>query len=365
MAADLQKIIRFAFENGASDVHLQAAALPMMRISGQMRSAKADLLTDEQMLEFLTTIIPESMKGDIDAAIVQGLDFSYTIPDLCRFRCSAYRHLGKFGITMRIIRSEIPSIENLHLPKVVGEIALARRGLTLMTGTTGSGKTTTLAAMIDLINKTYQTKIITVEDPIEFVHTNQKALISQLEVGLDTPSFSHALRQALRQDPDVILVGELRDVDSLRMALQAADTGHQVFSTVHSATASQTIERIIAMFPPAEHKLLLSQLAGTLEAIISQRLLTTLEHGRRPAVEILRGNPVSEKLILENRLAELSDYIETGETGMQSFDQHILKMYQDNLISGTEAMRWASRPEALAMAMRGIKTMDTRGMSAQ
>lgn len=330
-----------------------------------MRSAKADLLTDEQMLEFLTTIIPESMKGDIDAAIVQGLDFSYTIPDLCRFRCSAYRHLGKFGITMRIIRSEIPSIENLHLPKVVGEIALARRGLTLMTGTTGSGKTTTLAAMIDLINKTYQTKIITVEDPIEFVHTNQKALISQLEVGLDTPSFSHALRQALRQDPDVILVGELRDVDSLRMALQAADTGHQVFSTVHSATASQTIERIIAMFPPAEHKLLLSQLAGTLEAIISQRLLTTLEHGRRPAVEILRGNPVSEKLILENRLTELSDYIETGETGMQSFDQHILKMYQDNLISGTEAMRWASRPEALAMAMRGIKTMDTRGMSAQ
>ncbi len=365
MGMDLQKIIRFAFENGASDVHLQAAAPPMMRISGKMRSAKADPLTDEQMLEFIAAIAPESMKGNIDAAIIQGLDFSYTIPELCRFRCSAYRHLGKFGITMRIIRSEIPSIEDLHLPKVVHDIALARRGLTLMTGTTGSGKTTTLAAMIDLINKTYQTKIITVEDPIEFVHANHKALISQLEVGLDTPSFSHALRQSLRQDPDVILVGELRDVDSLRMALQAADTGHQVFSTVHSATASQTIERIIAMFPPAEHKLLLSQLAGTLEAIISQRLLTTLEHGRRPAVEILRGNPVSEKLILENRLSELSDYIETGESGMQSFDQHILKMYQDNLISGTEAMRWASRPEALAMAMRGIKTMGTRGMSTQ
>ena len=362
MGIDLQKLLQFAADKGASDVHLQALAAPMVRISGQMRSLKDDeILTKEQTLDFIASIAPKSLKDDLETAIVQGLDFSYAIPDLCRFRCSAYRHLGQPGIVMRIIGSEIPSIEALHLPKVIHDIALSRRGLTLLTGTTGSGKSTTLAAMIDLINSTYQTKIITVEDPIEYVHTNKKALISQLEVGLDTPSFSHAMRQSLRQDPDVILVGELRDVESLRIALQAADTGHQVFSTVHSSNATQTVERIIAMFPPAEHKLLLSQLAGSIEAIISQRLLTTIKDERRPAVEILRGTPVAEKFILENRLLELADYVETGEAGMQSFDQHILKLCQEGVISGTEAMRCSSRPEALAMAMRGIKTSNIRG----
>jgi twitching motility protein PilT len=210
--------------------------------------------------------------------------------------------------------------------------------------------------MIDLINSTYRSKIITIEDPIEYVYSNKKALISQLEVGVDTPSYAQALRQALRQDPDVILVGELRDVDSLRTALHASDTGHQVFSTVHSTDAPQTIERIIAMFPPAEHKLLLSQLAGSIEAIISQRLLTTLKGGRRPAVEILRGSGVTEKFIMENNLEEVRSYMEKGESGMQSFDQHILQIYrEEGVISGTEAMRWSSSPEALAMAMRGIK----------
>jgi twitching motility protein PilT len=325
-----------------------------------MRSVNADLMSEEDLLAFIASIAPKG-RPDLPATFVQGLDFSYEIPELTRFRCSAFRNLGKPGIVLRVIRLKIPSIDNLHLPKVVSDIALSRRGLTLVTGTTGSGKSTTLAAMIDLINQTQQVKIITVEDPIEYVHGNKKALISQLEVGLDTPSFSHALRQALRQNPDVILVGELRDVESLRMALQAADTGHQVFSTVHSATAAQTIDRIIAMFPPAEHKLLLMQLAGSLEAIISQRLVATLKEGLRPAVEILRGSAVAQKFIVENRLAELSDYIERGEAGMQSFDQHILRMYQEELISGTEAMRWATRPETLAMAMRGIKNTNLRG----
>ena len=258
-------------------------------------------------------------------------------------------------MVMRIIRTKIPSIEELNLPKVVRDIALARRGLTLLTGTTGSGKSTTLAAMIDLINHTHRTKIITIEDPIEYLHTTEKALISQLEVGTDTPTFDQALRQALRQDPDVILIGELRDVDTLRIALRAADTGHQVFSTVHSANAPQTIERIIAMFPPAEHKLLLQQLAGSIEAIISQRLVRTLQGGRRPAVEILRGSPVTEKFILENKVHELGEYVQSGESGMQSFNDHLLVMYRAQIISGTEALRWASNAEALAMGMRGIK----------
>jgi twitching motility protein PilT len=279
------------------------------------------------------------------------------IPDVSRFRCSAYRHLGSFGIVMRLIRTTIPPFESLNLPKVIHDVAMSQRGLTLLTGTTGSGKSTTLAAMIDLINTAHRTKIITIEDPVEYIHTNKKALISQLEVGSDTISFEQALRQALRQDPDVILVGELRDVETLRMALRAADTGHQVFSTVHSANAAQTIERIIAMFPPAEHKLLLSQLAGSVEAIISQRLLATHKGGRRPAIEVLRGSAVTEKFIMESRLAELGDYIETGESGMQSFDQHLVEMYQADIISGTEALRWATNPEGLAMAMRGIKSV--------
>ena len=212
MAIDLQKLLQFAVENDASDVHLQALAAPMIRIAGQMRAVNAEPLTEEEVRGFIASIGPEGLEGDLDTAIVQGLDFSYEIAGLSRFRCSGYRHLGKAGISMRIIRFQIPSIEDLHLPKVINDIALSRRGLTLLTGTTGSGKSTTLAAMIDLINKTYRSKIITVEDPIEYIHTNQTALISQLEVGLDTPSFLQALRQALRQDPDVILVGELRDV---------------------------------------------------------------------------------------------------------------------------------------------------------
>ena len=351
---DFQELFRYAAENDASDVHIQADAPPMLRISGQVRAVKTDPLTPEEALNLVASIAPARFQDGLAEAIVPGLDFSYVIEGLCRFRCSAYSHMGKVGLVMRVVKSKIPSIAELHLPEAVHDIALSQRGLTLLTGTTGSGKSTTLATMIDLLNENFMSKIITIEDPIEFTHENKKALISQLEVGTDTPSFERALRQALRQDPDVILVGELRDVETLRMALRAADTGHQVFSTVHSANAPQTVERIIAMFPPAERTLMLSQLAGSIEAIISQRLVVTLEGGRRPAVEILRGSAVTERYIIENRIEELSDYVATGESGMQSFDDDLLKMYEAQIISGKEALRSASNPEALAMGMRGI-----------
>src|SRR5213078_3798463 len=256
--------------------------------------------------------------------------------------CSAYSHLSTAGIVMRIIKSRIPTIAELHLPGVIGEIALAHRGLTLVTGTTGSGKSTTLAAMLDLINQTRSCKIITIEDPVEYLYTPNRAIIAQLEVGTDTPSFDQALRQSLRQDPDVVLVGELRDMDTLRIALRAADTGHQVFSTVHSASAPQTIERIIAMFPPNEHKLLLTQLAGNLEAIISQRLVICRDGSRRPATEILRGGPVPSKAILEGRALELGDYIKGAGNGQQTFDQDLLSLYRQELITHGEAMRNAT-----------------------
>ncbi|MAE64420.1 MAG: twitching motility protein PilT [Phycisphaeraceae bacterium] len=352
---ELSDLLRYAVDNDASDVHVQAGAPPMLRFAGQIRAVKADPLTPEQARQFIESLLPPKLQDNVDESIVEGLDFSYLIEGVSRFRCSAYSHMGRSGVVMRIIKSAIPSIEDLNLPRVVHDIALSQRGLTLLTGTTGSGKSTTLAAMIELINQTYRSKVLTIEDPIEFTYENQKALICQLEVGADTPSFDQALRQALRQDPDVILVGELRDVETLRMALRATDTGHQVFSTVHSANAPQTIERIIAMFPPVERQLMLQQLASSIEAIISQRLVTTNAGGRRPAVEILRASAVTEKCILENRLDQLNEYIETGESNMQSFDQHLLAMYRDEIISGTEALRWSTNPEALAMNMRGIR----------
>jgi twitching motility protein PilT len=328
----------------------------MFRIAGEPRFAEGRPLTSDETLAGIASIAPQLARANLKEAIVQGLDFSYAIEGVARFRCSAYSHLGTAAIVIRVINTKIPTIEQLNLPEVTRDIALSERGLTLLTGTTGSGKSTTLAAMIDLINSNLRNKIITIEDPVEYVHTNKKSVIAQLEVGSDTTSFDQALRQALRQDPDVILVGELRDVETLRIALRAADTGHQVFSTVHSATAPQTIERIIAMFPPAEHKLLLSQLAGSIEAIISQRLVPTKDGKRRPALEILRGGGVTQKLVLENRLAELNDYIATNDLGMQTFDQHLLKMYNDKVISGTEALRQATNPGQLAMGLRGIGT---------
>lgn len=352
---EFNELLRFAVESKASDLHLQAGSPPMLRIEGQTRFLESEPLSAEQARGFVLSILPPSMQQDADRAILHGIDFSYHAPGISRFRCSAHSQLGRYGIVLRVINAKILSFDELALPPVVQEVALSQRGLTLVTGTTGCGKSTTLAAMIDLINQKYRSKIITIEDPIEFIHSNKKSMISQLEVGTDTTSFDQALRQALRQDPDVILVGELRDVETLRMALRAADTGHQVFSTLHSQNAAQAIERIIAMFPKAEHDILLSQLADSIEAIISQRLVMTSSGKRRAAVEVLRGSPVTEKFIFENRLNELLTYIETGESGMQSFDQHLLRMYNEKVITGTEALRWATNPEALAMAFRGIR----------
>jgi twitching motility protein PilT len=353
---DFEKLLRFAVEQNASDIHIQAGLKPIVRLGGIIRLTDAPPVTDEQVRAFIGNMAPARFRTNLDDRIVAGLDFSYALAGASRFRCSAYQHLGVAGITMRIIRSRIPSIAELHLPPVIADIAQAHRGLTLLTGTTGSGKSTTLAAMIDLINQSKPTKIITIEDPVEYIHTPKQALIAQLEVGSDTPSFEQALRQSLRQDPDVVLVGELRDMDTLRIALRAADTGHQVFSTVHSASAPQTIERIVAMFPPAEHKLLLTQLAGNLEAIISQRLVICRDGTRRPATEVLRGGPVPTKYILEGRALELGDYIKTAGNGQQNFDQDLLTLHRQELISTAEALRNATNREQLTMALRGISS---------
>ncbi len=352
---DLSEILRFAVANGASDIHIQAGAVPMVRIAGLMRALDLPVVSPEETRKAIAGLLPARKGSDLAGAMVQGIDFSHEAEGISRFRCNAYSQMGEPGLVMRVISPVPRSIASLNLPDVIEDIALEQRGLILMAGTSGSGKSTTLAAMIDLINHTYRKKIVAIEDPIEYLHENDKSLISQLEVGHDTPSFGQGLRQALRQDPDVILVGELRDVETLRIVLMAAATGHQVFTTVHSASSAQTIERIIAAFPPAEHKLLLSQLAGAVEAIIAQRLVTAKEGGLLPAVEILRGTAVTEKFIMENKLSGLSDYIAQGELGMQSFDQHLLDMYNEEKISGTQSMRFSTNAEAMSLAMRGIR----------
>jgi len=351
---DFTVLMKFANEREASDIHLQAGLSPKLRIQGVLHTVDQPPLSDEEIRQFVASIAPVRMRDNLDDRMITGIDFSYAAPGICRFRCSGYRALGISGISLRLIRGRIPAIAELHLPSVVNEIGLSGRGLTLVTGTTGSGKSTTLAAMIELINQTRATKIISIEDPVEYLHTPKLSLIAQLEVGMDTPNFEQALRQALRQDPDVVLVGELRDMDTLRIALRAADTGHQVFSTVHSASAPQTIERIIAMFPPSEQKLLLTQLAGNLEAIISQRLVIARDGKRRPAVEILRGGPVTQKYILDGKAMELGDFIKGGGSGQQTFDQDLVAMFRQELISHTEAVRNATNREAIEMAMRGI-----------
>ncbi|HRK32387.1 MAG TPA: PilT/PilU family type 4a pilus ATPase [Tepidisphaeraceae bacterium] len=351
---DLQGLLKFGVDNSASDIHIQAGLPPRVRIGGVMRAVTLPPPDDDTVRKFIASLAPPRMQEDLDQRLIDGMDFSHSGPGGERFRCSGYQHLGLAGLAMRVVKGKIPTISELNLPPAVSDIAIARRGLTLVTGTTGSGKSTTLAAMIDLINQSFPAKIICIEDPVEYLHTPKQAMISQLEVGSDTPSFDKALRQSLRQDPDVILVGELRDVDTLKIALRAADTGHQVFSTVHSASAPQTVERIIAMFPPAEHKLLLTQLATNLEAIISQRLLICRDNKRRPAVEILRGGPVPTKYILEGRAMELGDYLKTAGNGQQTFDQDLLGMFKRELITYAEAMHNASSPESLQMSLRGI-----------
>ena len=288
-------------------------------------------------------------------------DFAYAIPDVGRYRINVFHERGNLALVARLIPLQMPKFEDLNLPEAIEEIAGAERGLVLVTGTTGSGKSTTLASIIDHLNHTRKLRILTIEDPIEFLHVSDKSLIAQRELGIDTPGFAESLKRALRQDPDFILVGELRDEETMRTALQAADTGHLVFSTMHTTNAALTIQRLIAMFPPAERDLLLLQLETNLEAVISQRLAKARQGGRLPVVEIMRATPMVRKLIGEGRTEKLPQAIANRDAGMQLFDQHLAELYNSQQISGTEALRLATNPEAVAAAMRGISRGETSG----
>ena len=352
-------LLRIAVEHGASDLHLKVGTFPMMRVRGELIPAVDDKrLEHEEMVAMAAAVLPVSQREKFKEQ--HEVDLAYSVAGLGRFRCNAFQQRGTIGLIFRIIPRGVATIESLLLPSVLKKIAAEERGMVLVTGTTGSGKTTTLAAMIDEINSTRTAHVVTIEDPIEYLHRDNKSIINQREIGVDTNSFSHALRSALRQDPDVILVGEMRDYDTILTALMAAETGHLVFSTLHTIDATESINRIIAVFPPHQQKQIRLQLASVLRAVISQRLIPRAGHkGRVPAVEVLTTTAFIRDCIVDKEKTHLIHSAMaqgTSQYGMQTFDQSIFSLYQQHLITLDEALRWASNVDEFKLKVQGIAT---------
>src|SRR6266849_5826840 len=317
-------LLKIAVESGASDLHLKVGSFPMMRVRGQLAPAVDDRKLDhDDVVAMAAAVMSTTQRQKFKES--QEVDLAYSVPGLGRFRCNIFQQRGTVGLVLRVIPMQIRTIDELGLPAVLKTIAAEERGLVLVTGTTGSGKSTTLAAMIDHINKTRSTHVMTVEDPIEFLHRDAKSMINQREVSVDTRSFAQALRSALRQDPDVILVGEMRDFETIETGLLAAETGHLVFSTLHTLDATETINRIIAVFPPHQQKQVRLQLASVLKAVVSQRLLPKANgEGRVPAVEVMISTAFIRDCIVDKEKTHLipsAIAAGTSQYGMQTFDQ--------------------------------------------
>jgi twitching motility protein PilT len=352
-------LLKIAVENNASDLHIKVGSYPMMRVRGSLVSASEDKRLDhEDVVAISAAVMSTAQRQKFKEA--QEVDLAYSVPGLGRFRCNIFQQRGTVGLVLRVIPMQIRTIDELGLPPVLQKIAGEERGLVLVTGTTGSGKSTTLAAMIDHINRSRTAHIMTVEDPIEFLHRDQLSLINQREVTVDTRSFAQALRSALRQDPDVILVGEMRDYETIETALLAAETGHLVFSTLHTLDATETINRIIAVFPPHQQKQVRLQMASVLKAVISQRLIPRLDgRGRAPAVEVMISTPfIRDCVVDKEKTHQIPGAIAAGTSqyGMQTFDQSIFHLFQQQLISYEEALRWASNVDEFKLRVQGIAT---------
>lgn len=354
-------------EKGGSDLHLKVGRPPTVRIAGDLHPLSQQPLKPEELKALAEQIMtPRQVK---EFAEHKEADFAIGVPGVGRFRTNVYQQRGTLAYVFRAIPYELLSIADLNLPKVLGDLALKPRGLILVTGITGSGKSTALAALINHINQNRQCNIITIEDPIEFLHRDGKSNISQREVGSDTLSFDAALRHVLRQDPDVILIGEIRDKITLETAMKAADTGHLVFSTLHTTDATQTINRIISFFPPHEHETVRSLLSTSLEAVISLRLVPTVEEGGRvPACEILINTAAVHDNIRDSEKAlEIPDLIREGTTqyGMQSFDQSIMHWYNKGVISKEAALFYSSNPSEFELRLSGVEGTSDRTFSDQ
>lgn len=363
---NIDDLLKISVERGASDLHLKVGNHPVLRIDGHLHPlVELKRLMQENTIAMAFSMMNEAQKERFKKE--HELDMAYSVAGLGRFRCNVFLQRGAVGIVMRVIPTQVKSIADLNLPIVLERISQERRGMVLVTGTTGSGKSTSLAAMIDHINTYRVEHIITIEDPIEYLHRDKKSIVNQREIGQDTNSFAHALRASLREDPDVILVGEMRDKETIETALLAAETGHLVLSTLHTLDAPETINRIISIFEPHHQKQIRIQLASVLRAIISMRLIPRLDgKGRVPAVEILINTSYIEECIQDSEKTKLiKDAIAQGvsQYGMQTFDQSLYYLFQKELIGYDEALKWASNPDEFKLKRIGLQS--TKEMSME
>jgi twitching motility protein PilT len=343
---DIAQLLAFGVKQGASDLHLSAGLPPMIRVDGDIRRINVPEMDHKQVHDMVYDIMSDKQRKDYEEYLET--DFSFEIPGLARFRVNAFNHNRGSGAVFRTIPSKILSLEDLNAPKIFQEISEYPRGIVLVTGPTGSGKSTTLAGMVDYKNDSEYGHILTVEDPIEFVHESKKCLVNQREVHRDTLGFNEALRSALREDPDTILVGEMRDLETIRLALSAAETGHLVFGTLHTSSAAKTIDRIVDVFPAAEKSMVRSMLSESLKAVISQTLMKKIGGGRVAAHEIMIGTPAIRNLIREDKVAQMYSAIQTGQSvGMQTLDQNLKGLLAQGVVAKDEAQKKAAHPDQL------------------
>lgn len=362
MATRIDDLLRMAISFGASDLHLRAGSFPVIRVTGELKPLSGvSRLTQDETLEMAFSMMSNRQKQHFKEAYE--VDIGYGVNGLGRFRVNIFQQRNSIGIVARVISDTIRGFSELGLPPILTNIADENRGLILVTGTTGSGKSTTLSAIVDHINQKRNCHIVTIEDPIEFLHKDKESFVTQREVDVDTRSFAEALRGSLRQDPDVILVGEMRDLETIETALVAAETGHLVLSTLHTLDAPETLTRIISVFPPYQQKSIRIQLAGLLKAVVSQRLMRSAKgNSRIPAVEVLVSTPLIRDYILhEDKTASIRDAISAGTSqyGMQTFDQSLFYLYQSGLITLDEALRGSTNPDEFRLRLAGIQSTST------
>lgn len=362
MSTRIDDLLRMAMSFGASDLHLRAGSFPVIRVTGELKPLSGVAkMTQDETLEMAFSMMSNRQKQHFKEAYE--VDIGYGVSGLGRFRVNIFQQRNSIGIVARVISDSIRGFAELGLPPILGNIANETRGLILVTGTTGSGKSTTLAGIVDHINQTRNCHIVTIEDPIEYLHKDKKSFITQREVDVDTRNFAEALRGSLRQDPDVILVGEMRDLETIETALVAAETGHLVLSTLHTLDASETLNRIISAFPPYQQKSTRIQMAGLLRAVVSQRLMKSSKgNSRIPAVEVLVSTPLIRDYILhEDKTSAIRDAIAAGTSqyGMQTFDQSLFYLYQSGLITLDEALRGSTNPDEFRLRLAGIHNTTT------